>query len=158
MKSIPLRFFAGLALLLTVTKANAAEEYSLRDGTLWNGSRPVLQNVPSGFAIVADPTGAGVFLRMTVPEAGSLIQSPPGAIAGLQRFTSCHRDEPWWMVPAAGRAHSDVKLETQWLLAEKPPRVVETEGKPVAFQHDAASGRLSATLPAAGKQTVVLRW
>ena len=103
MKSIPLRFFAGLALLLTVTKANAAEEYSLRDGTLWNGSRPVLQNVPSGFAIVADPTGAGVFLRMTVPEAGSLIQSPPGAIAGLQRFTSCHRDEPWWMVPAAGK-------------------------------------------------------
>jgi len=52
----------------------------------------VLQKVPSSFAIVADPTGAGT---------------------------------------------------------EKPPRVVEIEGKPVAFKYDAASGRLSATLPAA---------
>jgi hypothetical protein len=49
---------------------------------------------------------------------------------------------------------------------EKPPRSVEADGKPVAFRHlglvvlkqEAASGRLSATLPAAGKQTVVLRW
>jgi len=101
MKATAVRFFVGLALLLTVTKAKAAEEYSLRDGTLWNGSRLVLQKVPSGFAFVANPAGAG---------------------------------------------------------AEKPPRVVETEGKPFAFKHDVASGRLSATLPAAGKQTVTLRW
>jgi len=41
---------------------------------------------------------------------------------------------------------------------EKPPRAVVANGKPVAFKHDAASGRLSATLPAAGKQTLSLRW
>jgi raffinose synthase len=104
--------------VLAVTNAGAAQDYSLRNGTLWNRDRPVLQNVPSGFAIVKDPTGAGVFLRMTVANSGSLIQSPLGTIAGLQRFTSCHRDEPFWMVPAAGRAPADVKLETQWLLAE----------------------------------------
>jgi raffinose synthase len=41
---------------------------------------------------------------------------------------------------------------------EKPPRAVVANGKPVAFKHDAVSGRLSATLPAAGKQTLSLRW
>jgi raffinose synthase len=118
MRSITILSFAGLAFLLAVTQANAAVDYSLHNGVLWNGNRPVLQNVPSGFALVKDPTGTGVFLRMTAANSGSFIQSPLGTIAGLRRFTSCHRDEPWWMVPAAGRAHADVKLETQWLLAE----------------------------------------
>ena len=118
MKSIAVLFLRGPGSAGDAHKANAAETYSLRDGTLWSGDRPVLQNVPSGLRIVKDPTGTGVFLRMTVANSGSLIQSPLGTIAGLRRFTSCHRDEPWWMVPAAGRAHADVKLETQWLLAE----------------------------------------
>ena len=104
--------------MLAVTNANAAEHYSLRGGTLWNGDRPVLQSVPSGVAVVKDPTGTGVFLRLTATNSGSLIQSPLGAIVGLKRFTSCHRDEPFWMVPAAGRTHAEVQLETQWLLAE----------------------------------------
>ena len=41
---------------------------------------------------------------------------------------------------------------------EKPPRVVQCDGNLVAFKHEAASGRLSATLPAVGKQTLTLRW
>jgi len=36
----------------------------------------------------------------------------------LRRFTSCHRDEPFWMVPLAGTNESQVALETQWLLAQ----------------------------------------
>jgi raffinose synthase len=117
MKSIAV-LFACLALPVAVAKAGSDEVYSLRDGALWKGDRAVLRSVPSGLAIVRDPTGAGVFLRMTVAQSASLIQAEVGAIAGLHRFTSCHRDEPWWMVPAAGRAHADVKPETQWLLAE----------------------------------------
>jgi raffinose synthase len=42
--------------------------------------------------------------------------------------------------------------------AEAPPQAVECEGKPVTFKHEAASGRLLATLPATGKQTLTLRW
>ena len=118
MKLTPALSLAGLALVLALTNASAAEDYSLHHGALWKGDRAVLQNVPSGFAIVKDPAGAGVFLRLTVADPGSRIQSPLGAIAGLQRFTSCHRDEPFWMVPTAGRTQADVKLETQWLLAE----------------------------------------
>jgi raffinose synthase len=40
----------------------------------------------------------------------------------------------------------------------KPPRAVETGGKVVAFKYGAVDGRLSVRLPAAGQQTVVLRW
>ena len=41
---------------------------------------------------------------------------------------------------------------------ERPPRAVEANGVAVAFKHDAAQGRLSATLPATGPVTLVLRW
>jgi raffinose synthase len=41
---------------------------------------------------------------------------------------------------------------------EKPPQVVLCDGNPVAFEHEATSGRLSATLPVSGKQTLTLRW
>jgi raffinose synthase len=41
---------------------------------------------------------------------------------------------------------------------EKPPRAVEADGQAVAFRHDAATGRLSATMPATGPKTVLLRW
>jgi raffinose synthase len=108
----------ALALLAAVNSGLAKDTFSLRDGALMLGSRVVLQHVPANFALVDDPTGAGVFLRLSVSNATSRIESPLGAIAGLQRFTSCHRDEPWWMLPAAGKASADVKLETQWLLAE----------------------------------------
>ena len=96
----------------------AARDYSLHDGTLWCGTRAVLQKVPTGFTIVKDPTRAGVFLNLTVANPSSLIESPIGTVAQLRRFTSCHRDEPFWMVPAAGRTDQDVRLETQWLLGE----------------------------------------
>jgi raffinose synthase len=45
---------------------------------------------------------------------------------------------------------------TAW--TERPPRALEAEGRAVAFRHDAATGRLSATLPATGPKTVLLRW
>jgi len=41
---------------------------------------------------------------------------------------------------------------------EKPPASVTVNGKSVAFQHDPATGRLSAAVPVGGKATVLLRW
>ena len=118
----------GLTMLLSLATACASvqidtslaggKDYSLRDGTLWCGTRAVLQNIPSGFTIANDPTRAGVFLKLTVAGASSRIESALGTVASLRRFTSCHRDEPFWMVPAAGRTAGDVRLETQWLLGE----------------------------------------
>jgi raffinose synthase len=123
-----MRGFAGMTMLVSLAtfpacgqtdpSLTAARDYSLRDGTLWCGTRAVLQNIPSGFTIVNDPTRAGVFLKLTVANPSSLLESPVGTVAQLRRFTSSHRDEPWWMVPAAGRTEGEVRPETQWLLGE----------------------------------------
>ena len=120
--------FTGLTMLLSLPTARASgstdpgiavgKDYALRDGTLWCGGRAVLQRVPTGFAIAKDPTGAGVFLKLTVANSSSRIESVLGSVANLGRFTCSHLDEPWWMVPAAGRTEREVPLETQWLLGE----------------------------------------
>ena len=107
--------------LVTVIAAPAgasAMEFTLKNGTLLCDNRPVLENIPKGFSAVEDPTGTGVFLRFTARNSSSFIQTPLCKIAELNRFTSTHRYEPFWMKPAAGTSHADVHFETQWLLAE----------------------------------------
>ena len=42
--------------------------------------------------------------------------------------------------------------------AERPPRRAQVDDKPVTFQHDAASGRLSVALTQPGQQTLTLHW
>jgi raffinose synthase len=95
-----------------------AAKFALQDGALSLGNRAVLKQVPDTLAIVNDPTGTGVFLRLSDPNAGSVLRACVGVIDGMKQFTSCRRDEPWWMLPATGTTSADVQLETQWLLAE----------------------------------------
>jgi len=110
-------FFKFLLLSIAISGARAAD-FSLHDGTLWLGGRAVLNHVPQNFSIQTDPSGAGVFLKCSAPQPAAWFQSPLGSIANLRRFTSCHRDEPFWMIPCAGTNESQVALETQWLLAQ----------------------------------------
>ncbi len=109
--------FKILVLALLVPSAWAAD-FSLRDGTLWLGEQAVLKNVPENFYIQADRTGTGVFLKFSATHPSARLQTQLGDIAGLRRFTSCHRDEPFWMIPRTGTNESQVALETQWLLAQ----------------------------------------
>ena len=107
-----------LLFLFCLTHSVWAADFTLRDGTLWRGEQAVLDHVPSGFTMVKDSTGAGVFLNFATAQTGSLIRSSVGNLPGLRRFTSCRRDEPFWMVPQVGTNLAAVGLETQWLLAE----------------------------------------
>ncbi|MGA2798640.1 MAG: Sip1-related alpha-galactosidase, partial [Thermoguttaceae bacterium] len=107
-----------LAAVIAAPADAWAMEFTLKNGTLLCDNRPVLENIPKGFTAVEDPTGTGVFLRFTAGNSNSFIQTPLGKIAGLSRFTSAHRSEPFWMKPATGTSHADVRFETQWLLAE----------------------------------------
>ena len=111
-------FFLGINVMLGISIDASATEFTLRNGTLWRDGIPVLQGIPDAFSIVTDPTGTGVFLKLTVKDMSSNLHSPLGSIDRMRRFTSCRRSEPFWMKPAAGTSHDDVQLETQWLLAE----------------------------------------
>jgi len=112
-----LGIFSATTVFYAFTSATAME-FSLNKGTLSCDSRPVLQNIPNGYAVVEDPSGTGVFLRFTADASSSFIRSPLGRIDGLSRFTSTYRSEPFWMKPAAGKSHADMRPETQWLMAE----------------------------------------
>jgi len=93
-------------------------DLSLSDGVLKIKGVTVLRGLSEAFTAAADPLGAGVFLSATADHTHSLHSFALGRIEGLRRFTSCYREESFWMKPAAGTAESDVRAETQWLLAE----------------------------------------
>ncbi len=91
--------------------------YTLSQSTLWLDDRPLLTQVGSQAALLPDPLGNGVFLRFSADTPASRLIFPAGQVARLQRFTACHRYEPFWMVPAAGGPGERLPAETQSLLA-----------------------------------------
>ncbi|HEY3592735.1 MAG TPA: Sip1-related alpha-galactosidase, partial [Polyangiaceae bacterium] len=94
---------------MAVTLENACVSL---DGT------PIFQQVAEALTAEPDPSGLGVFLRATFPSSDSRHVLPIGVPAGLRRFTSLYRDEPYWNIAAAGQAISELKVETQFLMME----------------------------------------
>jgi len=89
-----------------------------KTSTLEIDGKVVLRGLSAGITAAPDPLGAGVFLTATAPHPNSLHAFPLGRIEGMRRFTSCYREESFWMKPAAGFGEADVKAETQWMLAQ----------------------------------------
>jgi raffinose synthase len=80
---------------------------------------PLFEAVGDGVAVAADPSGTGVFLQLAAERPGQLLRWTLGAIQDLDRFTCCHRYEPYWMMPTAGHATAQLPGETQWLLVRR---------------------------------------
>jgi raffinose synthase len=58
------------------------------------------------------------FLVASKGNTGSRLVFELGRLPALQRFTLCHRYEPYWMKPKVGTQIKDVPPETQFLLGE----------------------------------------
>jgi len=95
-----------------------AADFRLQNSTLSYAGQSVLQNLPSNFTLLKEGTGAGVWLKLETTTNSSILRSPLGTVPGMARFTSLFRDEPFWMRPQTGTKYSDLKVETQWFLAE----------------------------------------
>jgi raffinose synthase len=78
---------------------------------------PVLNGLGPGLAAEVDPLEHGMFVCATASHSGSRHVFTLGEIVGLERFTLCHRYEPFWMKPRAGSSLGEVPAETQFLLA-----------------------------------------
>ena len=104
--------------LLALLGRVSADEFTLTDASLRRGGEAILKDLPAEISLRPDATGTGVFLDFSAKQAAPLLRGTLGRIAGMKRFTSCHRDEPFWMLPRAGTNESQVAPETQWLLAE----------------------------------------
>ncbi len=87
------------------------------DRTLHADETPLLADMATVISTTTDPLGNGVFLTAEAPEPADYHEFVLGRIAGLDRFTCCHRTDPFWMIPAAGQRLEELPEETQFLMA-----------------------------------------
>lgn len=76
---------------------------------LWRGLSPEIFCEP-------DALGHGLFLGARAAQKNSRLLFNLGSLAGFERFSACHRYEPYWMRPFAGTRLSQLPAETQSLL------------------------------------------
>jgi raffinose synthase len=79
----------------------------------------VLEGAPESVTTLADPSGVGIYLQVTAEKPLARWSAPIGRLSGVVRWLSCHRYEPFWMLPRTGKRQSEVPVETQFLLGEK---------------------------------------
>jgi raffinose synthase len=88
----------------------------LRDRTLADGDRSLFVELDEGLALERDALGNGAFLVATAKATSSRVAFSLGKVPQLERFTACHRYEPYWMKPCAGEKLAEVPPETQSLV------------------------------------------
>ncbi|MGC4093446.1 MAG: Sip1-related alpha-galactosidase [Polyangiaceae bacterium] len=90
---------------------------SLVDQTILDENQAaLLRGLSFDLASEADALGHGMFLRATAKQSSGRLLFELGCVPALERFSACHRYEPFWMKPAAGTRLSQVPQETQSLL------------------------------------------
>lgn len=89
----------------------------LRGRDLVSGGAELMTGLDAGLTVEPDALDVGVFLRASSPRSSSRAVYSAGAIPLLNRYTVCHRYEPYWMKPAVGDRLAEVPSETQFLLA-----------------------------------------
>ncbi len=87
-------------------------------GTIHHTGRPIVTGLAPELTSEELPHGDALFLRATASDTHSRQVFQLGSLPALQRFTVCHRSEPYWMKPAAGADLERVPEETQVLLAK----------------------------------------
>jgi raffinose synthase len=90
----------------------------LHEKTLRDGSRLLVDGLDEGLSLELDALENGAFLVAKAAASATRLVFSFGAIPALERFTACHRYEPYWMKPCAGTKLSEVPPETQSLVAK----------------------------------------
>jgi len=86
------------------------------DGVVALDGVPLLRGVEATLSLEDDPSGGGVFVTARARQSASRLRFTLGAVVDLERFTVCHRYEPYWMKPGAGTRLAEVPPETQSLV------------------------------------------
>jgi raffinose synthase len=81
----------------------------------------VFSDVPNSVTVLAGTPaeGLGAFIRFAGEKAAARHEFSVGVPVGWERFTACHRYEPFWMTAKAGTTGAEVTPETQHLLARR---------------------------------------
>ncbi|HVR18983.1 MAG TPA: Sip1-related alpha-galactosidase, partial [Polyangiaceae bacterium] len=89
----------------------------LRDRTLFDGERVVAVELDEGMTLEPDALENGAFLVASAKTTSSRVLVSLGKLLLVERYTACHRYEPYWMKPFAGERLADVPPETQSFVA-----------------------------------------
>lgn len=79
----------------------------------------VLRGASPEIGTDGDEAELGLFLSARAAASSSRLLFKLGQLEGLERFTACHRYEPYWMKPAVGERLRELPTETQFLLARR---------------------------------------
>ena len=77
----------------------------------------LLADIPAGVTTVADPRGVGFFLTIASEKPVAHLQLAVGKLTAA-RWMACHRYDPFWMKPTAGKDVAAIPAETQSLVVE----------------------------------------
>ena len=89
----------------------------LRDRKLRDAERVLVENLDEGLSLEADALGNGAFLVATAAASSTRLVVSLGTLPLVERYTVCHRYEPYWMKARAGTRLGDVPPETQSFVA-----------------------------------------
>ena len=93
-------------------------DLQLQHNCLSVNQHPILTDVPGTIRLFPNPAGKGAFLQLTASHASHRLVLPLGNLTSIQRFTCCHRYEPFWMTAKNGRRGGQIPIETQFLMCE----------------------------------------
>lgn len=92
----------------------------LREGNVVSETGHVIvRGVSSQISAEGGELTLGLFLDARAVASSSRLLFQLGQLEGLERFTACHRYEPYWMKPAVGERLRELPTETQFLLARR---------------------------------------
>jgi raffinose synthase len=80
--------------------------------------RVLVENLDEGVTLERDALGNGAFLVATAKGTSTRLVVSLGTLPLLERYTVCHRYEPYWMKARAGTRLADVPPETQSFVAK----------------------------------------
>jgi raffinose synthase len=90
----------------------------LRQRNLCDGERVLVEALDAGVTLESDALGNGAFLAARASTTSTRLSFSFGKLPLLERFTVCHRYEPYWMKARAGERLGDVPPETQSFVAK----------------------------------------
>lgn len=90
----------------------------LGERNLMEGERVLVEGLDPGITLEPDPLDGGVFLVARAGATSTRLTFSLGKLPLLERYTACHRYEPYWMKACAGGRLSELPPETQSFLAK----------------------------------------
>ncbi len=85
----------------------------LRERNLMDGERVLVEGLDPGVAFEHDTLGNGAFLAFKAQSTSTRLSFSFGKLPALERFTACHRYEPYWMKACAGTEVRELPPDTQ---------------------------------------------